>query len=293
MTHSLNWKHLDFSDSDDAHWIRHESGVTDIVADALLDANSRPRTLQADNGVLVILRGVNLNPGSDVEDMISVRIWIEPDRIISTSRRRLSSIDEIKKAVDSGRGPQNSGEFLVMLVERLGDFITEVIEQLEGFLDKAEDDINDSATIARHSPYSVLRRQTARIRRYLTPQKEALDRISRMPDAVFNEDIKARFTEQANRLTLILEDLDLVRERAMVAQEEFLGIVAHEQNARMLVLSIVAAIFLPLSFLTGLMGMNVAGLPGMENEWAFWILVSSMLFIAGVILMLFRIKKWF
>jgi len=114
-----------------------------------------------------------------------------------------------------------------------------------------------------------------------------------MPDAVFNEDIKARFTEQANRLTLILEDLDLVRERAMVAQEEFLGIVAHEQNARMLVLSIVAAIFLPLSFLTGLMGMNVAGLPGMENEWAFWILVSSMLFIAGVILMLFRIKKWF
>jgi zinc transporter len=79
----------------------------------------------------------------------------------------------------------------------------------------------------------------------------------------------------------------------MVAQEEFLGIIAHEKNSRMLVLSIVAAIFLPLSFLTGLMGMNVAGLPGTVNAWAFWILVVLMMAIAAVILVLFRIRNWF
>ena len=293
MIHALNWKHLDFSDPADAQWIRQESGITEIVADALLEVDSRPRMLQTENGVLVILRGVNLNPDSQIEDMISVRVWIEPDQIISTSRRRLSSIDKIQKDLDSGRGPQTPGEFLTSLVECLGDFIVEAIEQTEGFLGNAEEDVNDSAVIARNSPFSVLRRQTARIRRYLAPQKEALDRLSRISESVFNIDDRAIFSEQANRLTLILEDLDLIRERAMVAQEEYLGIVAHEQNARMLVLSIVAAIFLPLSFLTGLMGMNVAGLPGMENNWAFWMLVAVMLFIAVVILLLFRIKKWF
>jgi zinc transporter len=147
--------------------------------------------------------------------------------------------------------------------------------------------------IALNSPFSVLRHQTARIRRYLAPQKEALDRLSRTTDPIFSADDKARFTEQAKRITLFLEDLDLVRERAMVAQEEYLGIVAHEQNARMLVLSIVAAVFLPLAFLTALMGMNVAGLPGMENPWAFWILLVLMLLSAGIILVLFRIKRWF
>jgi zinc transporter len=60
----------------------------------------------------------------------------------------------------------------------------------------------------------------------------------------------------------------------------------------MLVLAIVSAIFLPLSFLTGLMGMNVAGLPGTENPWSFWILVGLMTGVAAVILVLFRIKKW-
>lgn len=293
MTQTLNWKYLDYSDPDDSHWIRNESGISGIVADAMLDADSRPRTLHTDKGVLVILRGVNLNPGSDIEDMISIRVWIEPDLIITTSRRKLRSVDQIDRAVNAGRGPKNAGEFLGMLTESLGDYINEAIEHIEKSLDIAEDNVSSSATIARNSPFSVLRRQTARIRRYLAPQKEALDRLSRSADLIFSTEDKARFSEQANRLTLLLEDLDLVRERAMVAQEEYLGIVAHEQNARMFVLSIVAAVFLPLSFLTGLMGMNVAGLPGLEYPGAFWVLVVLMLICSGIILALFRINKWF
>lgn len=293
MTQTLNWKYLDYSDPDDSHWIRNESGISGIVADAMLDADSRPRTLHTDKGVLVILRGVNLNPGSDIEDMISIRVWVEPDLIITTSRRKLRSVDQIDRAVNAGRGPKNAGEFLGMLTESLGDYINEAIEHIEKSLDIAEDNVSSSATIARNSPFSVLRRQTARIRRYLAPQKEALDRLSRSADLIFSTEDKARFSEQANRLTLLLEDLDLVRERAMVAQEEYLGIVAHEQNARMFVLSIVAAVFLPLSFLTGLMGMNVAGLPGLEYPGAFWVLVVLMLICSGIILALFRINKWF
>lgn len=293
MTQTLNWKYLDYSDPDDSQWIRNESGISGIVADAMLDADSRPRTLHTDKGVLVILRGVNLNPGSDIEDMISIRVWVEPDLIITTSRRKLRSVDQIDRAVNAGRGPKNAGEFLGMLTESLGDYINEAIEHIEKSLDIAEDNVSSSATIARNSPFSVLRRQTARIRRYLAPQKEALDRLSRSADLIFSTEDKARFSEQANRLTLLLEDLDLVRERAMVAQEEYLGIVAHEQNARMFVLSIVAAVFLPLSFLTGLMGMNVAGLPGLEYPGAFWVLVVLMLICSGIILALFRINKWF
>lgn len=292
MTDTLNWKHLNFSEPTEAEWIRKESGVDSIIASALIDTDSRPRTLKTDKGVLVILRGVNLNPDSDIEDMISVRVWIEEDRIISTSRRRLNSISEIQKAFESGRGPETNGEFITLLARRLSDFITQAIDQLEESLDQAEDAVSDSTVIARHSPFTLLRRQTARIRRYISPQKEALDQLSRAPGSMFSAAEKANLAEQANRLTLIIEDLDLVRERALVAQEEFLGNVAHEQNSRMLVLSIVAAIFLPLSFLTGLMGMNVAGLPGLQNHWAFWILVILMLAVTGLILYAFRRKRW-
>jgi zinc transporter len=292
MTNSLNWEHLDFSDPESARQIRQDSEIDEPVADALLDEESRPRAAHFDDGILVILRGVNLNPDSEAEDMVSIRLWLEDDRVVSTGRRRLRSVEAIRTAIEAGNGPATPGDFLVHLVQRLDDFMTDTIDDIEVSLEQAENQIQDSATITRNSPFSVLRRRVARIRRYLAPQREALDRLSRQPGTLLSELNRTELREEANRLTLILENLDLVRERAMVAQEEFLAILAHEQNERMLLLSIVAAIFLPLAFLTGLMGMNVAGLPGMENPMAFWLLCLGMLLIAALILVLFRMKKW-
>ena len=98
--------------------------------------------------------------------------------------------------------------------------------------------------------------------------------------------------EQSERMTRYIEELDLARERAMVLQEEQRNKVAEQQGMRMYVLSIVTAIFLPLSFLTGVFGMNVAGLPGLENPQAFMYLGTSMLGLALVLLLLMIWKKW-
>lgn len=289
----LNWRHLDFTKPESIHWIKEESGIPETAADALLDEDSRPRTVIYEQGILVMLRGVNMNPGSVFEDMISIRIWLEEGRVVSTGRRQLKSLQLLRSAIEKGEGPSDSGDFITQLNEYLDNFINSAIEEIEARLEKAEDQIGSVSAMARNSPFSSLRRQTARIRRYLSPQKEALERLSRVSDKWFSVDDLNRLREQSNQLTLILEDLDLVRERSIVAQEEFLGLLAHEQNSRMFLLSIVAAIFLPLSFLTGLMGMNVAGLPGLEYQWAFWILVVMMLVITAFILLLFRIKRWF
>jgi len=77
-----------------------------------------------------------------------------------------------------------------------------------------------------------------------------------------------------------------------VLQGELQNRLAEKQNARMFVLSIVAAIFLPLSFLTGVFGMNVAGLPGLEYPNAFNILTGSMLVLAIALVAYMRWKKW-
>jgi zinc transporter len=287
------WIHVNFSDAAGVHWLRHDSNVDEVISDALLEDESRPRSLLTEAGVLVILRGVKFNPGSEYEDMISVRIWVEKDRVITASRRRLKSIEDLLEAFDCKRGPETPFTLLMEIIDRIGFYIAEVIERLEDTLETVETDINDTGTMIRNSPFSVLRRQTARIRRYLAPQRDALERISRMAGSMIDQGQVFDLREQVNRFTLLLEDLDLIRERAMVAQEEFLGILAHEQNNRMLVLSIVAAVFLPLSFVTGLMGMNVAGLPGTENKLAFAILIVLMLMITGFIIAMFKARKWF
>jgi zinc transporter len=286
------WINIDFSNAEASDWAWNLSGLADSIVGAMLNTESRPRTLQQGGGVLTMLRGVNLNPGARLEDMISVRIWLEPGRVVTASRRCLRSLTEIRQFIAQGDGPASPSQLLVDLIDRLNHYIAEGIEQIEENIDRAEDEASRNSSLNRSSAFNSLRRQTAQIRRYLSPQREALDRLTRVTDSIFDSGQMIELREQLNRLTLGLEDLDLVRERALVAQEEFLGLLAHEQNARMLVLSIVAAIFLPLSFLTGLMGMNVAGLPGTKSPWSFWILVLLMLAAAGFILVIFRARKW-
>ena len=132
------WLHLDYSDPEMARWVREDSGVDDVVAEAILAPETRPRCLVHGNGLLVMLRGVNLNPGADPEDMVSVRIWIAGDRIISSGLRKLISIDDLCQEIEQGTGPASQGEFLVRLGELMADRIGDVVNDVDNVVDSLE-----------------------------------------------------------------------------------------------------------------------------------------------------------
>jgi len=288
----LRWIHLDFTKTGGKDWLLNKSGIDTTVLEAMLDDDIRPRALHTPHGVLAILRGVNLNPGEDAEDMVSIRVWLEPGRIISTRRRRVMSVSELQKQLAQGIGPRSPGSFMTELAWLLGERIADVVDRVDAEIEDAEIDLTDQPTANQRRDFARLRRKTAQIRRYLSPQREALDRLSRMQHAVFEEADLAALSEETNRMTLFLEELDLARERSMVAQEELLSLLAQQQNSKMYLLAIVSAVFLPLSFLTGLFGMNVAGLPGLEDPKAFLWVALIMGGIGVAILLLFRLKKW-
>lgn len=287
------WVHLDFSQARAAKWLTEHSGVDSTVTEAMLEEDTRPRSFKFDNGILVLLRGVNSNPDSDVEDMVSIRVWLEKDLILSTRRRRLLSVTDVRERLESGIGPTGADDFLAALTERLVDRIGEVVNNLQDQLDDTEAEFQMTGPTPQRGRFSIIRRSSARIRRYLAPQRDALDSLSRMRGDILSERVCMEMHEHANQMTYFVEELDLARERAMVAQEEILNILAHNQNSKMFLLAIVSAVFLPLSFLTGLMGMNVAGLPGLENPAAFNILIALMVAVGAGIMAIFWKKNWF
>ena len=286
------WLHVDYKNEAAAKWIRASSGIDTLVIAALLDEDSRPRMVQFNSGLLLILRGVNFNEGAQAEDMVSVRIWAEAKRIVTTRRRNVRAPRELYEQLLQGQGPTGPGDFVLRLAAHLDANIEPVIDSIDDELEIAETKYSGGNYSDYRGEFGQLRRKTARLRRYLAPQRDTLERLSRQPDDIISEAQRNGLREEADAITRHLEDLDLARERAMVAQEELLNKMAQEQNSRMYVLSLVAAIFLPLSFLTGLMGMNVAGLPGTEHPAAFAVVVVVMLVSAVVIGVFFRWKKW-
>ncbi|GGZ98109.1 zinc transporter ZntB [Arenicella chitinivorans] len=286
------WQHLDLSKPESYPWLSEAAGVDPVIVEALAAQETRPRAFAHKQGVLVVLRGVNTNPGHNPEDMVSVRIWIEKNRIISSRNRRLLSVCDLANSLDQEDGPHTSGEFLTDLIERVADRIGDYVNRLEDELAEAEDSLEDNDADDLRSRLGSLRRQIASVRRFLAPQRDALDRMHYVENNIFTDHDRQRLREESDRISRYLEDLDLARERAIVLQEAFLSQLAQQQNTRMYVLSVVAAIFLPLGFLTGLLGMNVGGLPGVESPYGF-VFASLLMVIATLgLISFFKWKKW-
>ena len=285
------WLHFDYSAGDvERRLIEH--GLEPNVAESLVRTDTRPRTVSTADGVLVVLRGVNSNPGAEPEDMVSLRMWIEQNRLITVRQRRLLSVQDVWNSLHSGKGPVDIASLVIAIVERLADRISDFLESIEERISAYEENIETQETSETRSQVNALRRQTAVVRRFLAPQRDALDNLSRQSRGILDEDQTYSIREQSDRITRYVEDLDLVRERALVLQEELLSRSAQEQNARMYVLSIVAAVFLPITFVTGLFGMNVAGLPGTQNAAAFWLVCGVMLATSLGVVVWLRLKRW-
>lgn len=286
------WLHFDYSSEEAKHWIAKESYLDEVPAEALLTEETRPRTIIIDDAALIALRGVNLNPGSDPEDMVSIRLCIDKHRIISTRKRSLLSIPDIAESLKKGKGPKTTGEFIVDLTDRLINRMESTIEGIEDRLAQLEEEVIERTSVDLRNSLLNIRREAIMLRRYLAPQREALTKL-------YSEDLswtkpsdKIRIREVTDSLIRYLEDLDSARDRASVTQEELVNRISEQMNMRMYVLSIVAAIFLPLGFLTGLLGINVGGIPGAENKWAFGIFVLMLVGVVVLQLMYFKKKKW-
>ena len=288
----LLWLHLNVAEQPPGEWMRTALGLQSFVVEALNADETRPRSLEVGDCLLTVLRGVNMNPGDDPEDMVSIRLWIERDRIISTRRRKLLSVQDMKTHLEQGTGPKSSGDFLAQLIARLADRIGDFVDTIEDRLSTIEEAESDDPVQVRRRSLAGLRRQIAAVRRFVAPQRDALDRLYRNPGSLLSGTESNRLREEADRVTRYLEDLDLARERAVVLQEELMNELAQLQNTRMYVLSVVAAIFLPLTFVTGLLGMNVGGLPGIESPRGFIIALVIMVATSAATLVYFRFRKW-
>jgi zinc transporter len=287
------WLHLDYSDPEMARWVREDSGVDDVVAEAILAPETRPRCLVHGNGLLVMLRGVNLNPGADPEDMVSVRIWITGDRIISSGLRKLISIDDLCQEIEQGTGPASQGEFLVRLGELMADRIGDVVNDVDNVVDSLENELLTAEHHELRYALSNVRRQIVALRRYLAPQRDALARLVSERSSFIDDLVRMQLRELTDRMTRYIEDLDEARDRASVTHEELLNRLAELTNRRMYLLTMIAAIFLPLSFVTGLLGINVGGIPGANNSRGFLIVIGLLAVISVAQWIYFRWRKWF
>lgn len=288
------WLHWERSHLLTEQWLRESSGLSEFSRELLLEENTRPRLLRLDNQeLLVFLRAINLNPQAEPEDMVSLRIFANAKHIYSLRQRPVQITNDLLRAFEKGQGPKNTSEVLLFLAQSLTDRVEHVVSDLGDTVDQ-EEARTDSDELYIPSPLGMLRarRTAANLRRFLAPQRDVFLALTRTQESWFLVDDAMYWNELSNRLTLHLEELELTRERVGLILETEHRRRNERMGRTMYLLAVITGFFLPLTFVTGLLGVNVGGIPWAEQPYGF---IASCLILAALAFgqwLFFRWLRW-
>lgn len=253
----------------------------DLLRSNFLTEGAPVGYLEHEGGLYLAFRGADLNPGGKPEDLVAVRAWSDAKTIVTAARRTTRSVNDLVSRFAQGQEARDAPSVLFGLAKRLAFHLAPLQKEFEAELDQLEDELlashetdrahtdNELAQLRRS--VLILRRRVLSVRRGVLPQIELLDDLEEDLPAPVTEELHEHLLQEARqRFSRHLEDLDGKRDRTVLLAEEIAGLQEERTNRRTYLFTVVAGVFLPLGFVTGLLGINVGGMPGADDPMAFW-----------------------
>lgn len=285
------WVHVDARTDDIDAIVSRVARIPPHALLALKAHETRPRGAQFGEGALVNLRGLGAPEAADGDPLISLRLWAERGLVVTLSYRALGVFDRLVERMLAGEFA-DPGDLIAATAIEITDALDPEIADLGDALDGIESQVLDEGRTEQRRRVAELRAVAISYRRFLSPQRQAIDRLITMAVQWLEPDDRLHLQEAADRCARMVEELEAVRERAALVHEALTDLRAEHMNRQALVLAVVALIFLPLTFVTGLLGMNVEGIPYAHRPWAFWSVVGFCFAVGAVVGIWFKATRW-
>lgn len=286
------WVHLTGPAEEARRWLGNTAGVPDYTLDALTAIETRPRCERVGDGAFLNLRGRSSDDLDSSDMLASVRIWATTGRVVSVARKHLIALGQVRSEVENGE-VRDPGDLITAFATAITEDLDPVVADLGDWLDDSEQQIDTARVFELRRGVTRVRSEAINYRRFLNPQRIALERLAALPGEWLGDDDRAHLGAAADRAARMAEEVEAIRERASLVHEALTDLRAEQIDTRSLIISIAAMVFLPLTFLTGLYGMNVKGLPFADEPWAFDAIAAACLIIALGTVAWFLQRHWF
>ncbi len=289
----VTWVDINTSDAEGRSWLLTQSSLSEHVKSLLLEPKKVIRRENLEHGLFVSFCGINPTRKAENEGLIWVGLLIEHDRVITARSGTVMAIEEVRKDVQGGKGPETPLDFLAFLVLGIRDRLETIIADLSEETDALEDKV--LAEDADNTPLEALnamRRKVFYIRRYLVQFQNVLKLIVSDPPIHISKKENQTLTGATELFGRYLDQIEDCRGRAQLLYDQIQSQLSQTMASTSYNLTIVATVFLPLTFITGLLGMNVSGIPDSHNPWGFWIVCSFLIVLAIGGWALIRWKRW-
>jgi zinc transporter len=271
-------------------WLKKELG--DFNADLVSTPSVRSRCTVLDDKALVVLRVAR--PGAEPEDVGRqlLSLWLERGRVIIASELNIVDFLGITQWQQTHHAPVSPADLVARLALRAADRLEPLIERMGDKLDTIEESLMGHKKLEVGAPLAHLRRTLINLRRLIWPQRDVLTTLEIEELSFLTARDRLRLREAAQRTARLGDELQALSERAVLVHEQILDTRAEQMNRTILVLTAVTVVLMPLTVISGVLGMNVAGIPFSDQPWAFAGVCAVLFAIAVGLVVWMRKLRW-
>ena len=288
----FEWLHFCARHDDIESALNDQLGLPMFISQALVAQETRSRAIVRPEGIMVLFKAMHQHDGADPEMMVSLRLWIEPHRIVSAREHDIDALLTIGDEMAAGYGPTSTADFLIDMIGHVYDEFDPLIDAMETEIDSLEALVEREETAAVCGRLAALERRAAIFHRHLAPQSAIFTLVGASRCPIVGDDDRDHLNELDSRLHGILETLRDMRERALIIDQRIQRIEEFRHTKANLVFAVAATLFLPATFLTGLFGMNVGGIPWLDEPMGFVLMSGICLALIGASYAMIRGGRW-
>jgi zinc transporter len=289
----VTWVHVNLAHTGTLRWLTRSEWIAEALRDSAERHDERCRIEPAADGLFLVVNDLTFEHESDPTEVATLWAYATSRFLITARSHPLKTCDDLRSAVRAGLRAESGIDLLAKLFGLRMEAVQELVEEINEQVDDIEDQVLRGRVTEQREQLGRLRRDCARLRRGFAPERTALQKMLARPQAVLAGDGYAWLRSVGEDLSFLTDEVLALQERAKLLQEELAARVAEDTGRKLNALTALTAAFLPMTLITGIFGMNVAGLPGTEASSAFGWVMLLILATGAVALGTIFLKKLF
>ena len=269
--------------------------IHQLVLEDVADTYQRPKYEEYDNGIFITFKKMKLNESSfDIEQQ-QISIYFGNGFLISFQEESSDIFHNVKERLRkaSGRIRKRGADYLAYtLIDAIADSYFSILDQVELFVEDTEYQINKNPKENLKTEIHDMKMELLQMRKNVAPLREAIGKFVRSDSHLLAESTLPFLQDLYDHTIQVNDIVESSRDSLIGLQDLYMSEVSFRMNQVMKVLTVVTTVFIPLSFLTGLYGMNFDNIPELHFENGYFILLIIMAVITVGLLLFFKQKKW-
>ncbi|WMW80481.1 transporter [Undibacterium cyanobacteriorum] len=276
------WLHFNLAHTATERWLQDHTDAPEEFYESLHQGSRSTRIEHTDYHLIAVINDVLHDFSFDPADIATLWLSLNQHVMISARRKPLKSVDRLRNAVNRQELFHSPSELLTHLLRDQADVLTSIVRDATTKIDEIEDHFLSSRIGRKRANLGELRRLMVRLQRLLAPEPAALFRLLQKPPSWMVETDVHDLRQSTEEFSVVLSDMASLQERIKLLQEEIAAHVGEQNNRSLFVLTVVTVLVLPINIISGLLGMNVGGIPLAQDAQGFWFIVGLVICITAL-----------